>query len=287
LAGDPARLADEAAAFSMFGEARWIRVTGASDDLLPSVAALLQAEQAGNPVVLLAGALKPTSKLLKLCLDSRAAMALASYMPEGRNAEQIAIGIARDLGLRLNPDLARGIVGLSGGDRALMAGEIEKLALYLDVSPEQPGEATAEALGALSAETLEQDLGALVNAVMGGDVSALSHELATLAALNVSLAGALRVLIGRAMLIAQIRAAFERGGRVEAAMDSAGRAVFWKERDVVQRQVRRWDSKGIARVLTRLSAAERASRSSGNAGEVLVAQELLAITRQAAREKAG
>jgi DNA polymerase-3 subunit delta len=54
--------------------------------------------------------------------------------------------------LRLSTDLARRIADLTGNDRALMAGEIEKIALFLDASPAHPVEATAEALDALSAE---------------------------------------------------------------------------------------------------------------------------------------
>ena len=69
---------------------------------------------------------------------------------DAREAEQIAMATARENGLRLPQELARRIVDLANGDRALMAIEIEKLVLYLDAAPEQPREATAEALDALS-----------------------------------------------------------------------------------------------------------------------------------------
>src|SRR3546814_1879050 len=42
---DPARLADEAASISLFGGARWIRVTLAGDEALPAIEGLLQAAQ--------------------------------------------------------------------------------------------------------------------------------------------------------------------------------------------------------------------------------------------------
>jgi DNA polymerase-3 subunit delta len=282
LKADPARLADEAASFSMFGDRRWIRVTPVGDEAAPAVEALLEAPQAGNPVVAVAGALRNTSKLVKLCLDSRAAMACISYVPDARDAEQIAVGIARERGLRLPAGLARRIVGLTGGDRALMSGEIEKIALYLDAAPDRPAEATAEALNALSADSVEEDSGALVNAVLGGDIRAMNREVVRLGA---NLVGALRPLQNRAILIADIRTDFDRIGRVEDAVKAAGKAVFWKDEKAVQRQVRLWDAPGIARVIARLGAAERASRSGRGSAETLVAHELLAIARQAARER--
>ncbi len=285
LREDPARLSDEAASFSMFGDKRWIRLNGIGDESLPAITALLEAEAAGNPVIAIAGALKATSKLVKLATDHRAAMAFISYQPDAREADQIAMALAREGGLRLSADLARQISELGGGDRALMSGEIEKLILYLDAAPDHPREATAEALDALSAESFDDDVSPLVNAVMGGDLKAMHRELTRLKVVGANMGAVLRPLISRAMLLANIRVEFDRSGRLDAAVDSAGKAVFWKDKGAVQRQVRLWDASGIGRVIQRLAYAERASRSSRNAGDVLVRHELLAITRQAARDR--
>ena len=286
LKDDPARLADEAASFSMFGDRRWVRITGMGDESAPALSALLEAEAAGNPVIAIAGALKPTSKLLKLALDHKAAMALISYQPDAREAEQIAIGIAREGGLRLPTELARRIVDLANGDRALMAGEVEKLILYLDAAPERPCETTAEALEALSADNPDTEIGPLVNAVLGGDLKAMHKELQRLAETGAAMASVIRPLLTRAMLIANIRADFDASGRLDGAVEAAGKAVFWKEKGLVTRQVRQWDAVGVARVIQRLLDAERATRSGRGTGDLMVRQELLTIARQAARERA-
>lgn len=285
LRDDPARLSDEAASFSMFGDKRWVRINGMGEESLPALTALLTAEAAGNPVIATAGALKGTSKLLKLVLDSPLAMAFVSYQPDGREAEQIAVAIAREGGLRLGSDLARRIVDLANGDRALMAGEVEKLILYLDAAPDRPCEATAEALDALSADNPDADSAPLVNAVLGGDLRAMHRELGRLAESGTAMAAVLRPLLTRAMLIANIRLSFDGSGRLDAAVEAAGKQVFWKEKGVVTRQVRLWDAHGIARAIQRLALAERASRSGRGLGDLMVRHELLAIARQAARER--
>lgn len=285
LRDDPARLTDEAASFSMFGDKRWVRIAALGDDCMPAVTALLEANAAGNPVLAFGGALKGTSKLLKLVLDSPMAMAFASYQPDAREAEQIAVGLAREGGLRLASDLARRVADLANGDRALMAGEIEKLILYLDAAPDRPCDATAEALDALSADNPDSDAAPLVNAVLGGDLRAMNRELARLAEAGTAMAAVLRPLLTRAMLLANIRADFDDSGRLEGAVEKAGKQVFWKEKGVVTRQVRLWDATGIARVIQRLSQAERASRSGRGTGDLLVRHELLTIARQAARER--
>lgn len=284
LRADPARLADEAAAISMFGDRRWIRVSGAGEESVPAIDALLGAAQAGNPVIAMAGAIRTTSKLAKLCLDHPLAMAFASYVPDEREAAQIAVAIAREQGLRLPPEIARRIAGVAGNDRALMAGEVEKLALFLDAAPDRPAEATMEAYEALSAEAVEADIGPLVNAVLGGDIDVLHHELAMLAAGGTPLAAVTRPLLARAMLIGAIHAEAERGGGgLDRAIEAQGKAIFWKDKGHVQRQARNWPPATVARLMHRLLAAERATRDSRGPGEVAVRQELLTIARQAAR----
>lgn len=285
LKDDPARLTDEAASFSMFGDKRWVRINGMGEESLAALTALLEAEAAGNPVIATAGPLKATSKLLKLSLDSSKAMAFASYQPDAREAEQIAVAMAREGGLRLSPELAKRIVDLANGDRALMGGEIEKLILFLDAAPDRPCEATAEALDALSADNPDTDAAPLVNAVLGGDLRAMHRELGRLAETGTAMAAVLRPLLTRAMLLANIRASFDDSGRLEAAVEAAGKQVFWKEKGIVTRQVRLWDAHGVARVIQRLSQAERASRSGRGLADLLVRHELLAIARQAARER--
>jgi DNA polymerase III subunit delta len=213
LKNDPARLADEAASMSMFGDKRWIRLSNVGEESLPAIDALLESAQAGNPVIALGGALKSSAKIVKRCLDHPAVMALASYLPDEREAAQIATNMARERGLHLASPLAHRICALTGGDRALMAGEIEKIALYLDASPEHPMDATAEALDALSAESVEGDIGPLVNAALGGDLDVLNHELAMMDVRGVHLAGVFRPLLTRAMMIAAIRAELDRTHR--------------------------------------------------------------------------
>jgi DNA polymerase-3 subunit delta len=126
----------------------------------------------------------------------------------------------------------------------------------------------------------------LVNAVLGGDLKAMHRELASLAETGTAMASVIRPLLSRAMLVANIRTAFDSSGRLESAVESVGKAVFWKEKGLVSRQVQTWNAPGIARVIQRLLEAERSSRGGRGLGDLMVRHELLAIARQAARERA-
>ena len=130
LKADPARLADEAASISMFGGARWILVEPAGDEIVPALEALLEAPAAGNPVAVVAGALKPASKLLKLALAAPGALAFASYVPDARDADRLALDMARARGAdhppRRRPPDRRVLRRQPGADRP-GAGQVRAL----------------------------------------------------------------------------------------------------------------------------------------------------------------
>lgn len=283
LKGDPARLADEAAAISLFGGARYIVVEPAGEESVPAVEALLEASGAGNPVILLAGALKPASSLLKLALAEPAALAFASYLPDPRDAERLVVDMAREHGLQMSSDVARRIAEAGGGNRAIIAQELAKYALFLDAAPDRPQPIDHDAIDAIGAASEEGDLSRLVDSVSGGDAATLQAELIRLSSEGIEGIALIRALLRRMTLLTRLRSEVERGSSVSAAMASQGKAIFWKEKDAVAAQVSRWRSDLLAKCVSRLVEAERQAKASGGLGPVAVDEELFAICRQAAR----
>lgn len=287
IKGDPALLADEAASISLFGGARHIRLAlSNAEDALLAVQALVEAPTAGNPVVAIAGALKATSGLLKFALGHPAILAFASYAPEGQQADRLAASMARDAGLRLaNPEIAKRLAAAAAGDRAVLLREIEKLALYLDADPDHPVELDHATLDLLGADSDEGDMSRVVDAVMSGNPAMLGVELARLAAVGIEGIPLLRSVLKRVHLLIQLRAQVDEGSHVEAVMNSAGKAIFWKEKPAVQRQLGLWDSPRLATALHRLMDAERALKASGTLGTAMGDEALLTISRAAARKR--
>jgi len=283
LRGDPARLTDEAAAISMFGGARWILVEPAGDETLPALEALLEAPAAGNPVVLVAGGLKPASKLLKLALAAPAALAFASYPPDGREAGQLVLGMARAAGLVMRPDVANRVAASCGGNRAIIEQELAKFALYAGASPEAPQPVDHDVVDALGAAADEGDMARLVDSAASGNAAALEAELVRLHAEGLEGITLIRAMLRRMALLARLRAEVEAGSEPGAVMASAGKSIFFREKDGIERQLRRWPSELIAKAMTRLSDAERQVKSAGAVGPVAADAELFAICRQAAR----
>jgi DNA polymerase-3 subunit delta len=285
ITADPALLTDEAASISMFGGARHIRVEGASDACLGAVEALLEAPAAGNPVVLIGGALRKDSKLVKLVSGHATGMVHASWQPDAGDIDQVAMELGRAQGLRIGRELARRLSASSGGDRAVLASEIEKLALYADASPDQPREADHAMLDAIGADMGEADLTRFTDAVLGGDEAVLDAEITRLVQEGREGVGLVRALLPQLVQLAAIRTEIDRGTSPSQAVDKAGRAIFWKQKDKMAGYAMRWPSTRIARAIERISEAGREIMRASSPGPIAVDAELFTIARQAGRSR--
>ncbi len=288
LKADPARLADEAAALSLFGGSRfvWVTLGDGGDEALAAVDALLAAPTAGNPVLILGGNISATSKFVKRIEGDGRTSSCICYEPNPAEMHEIIRGLARERGLTVDGESVRMLAGLTANDRALAARELDKLALYLDASPQTPRQLTPDAVAALGADTQEEDIGGLVNAMLGGDADRLMRMLAEAEMAGLSPIRLFRTLAARVDVLARLRPEVDRGTAASRAVDSAGRAVFFKEKAAVADQLARWRSPHLARLIHRILATEAALKQEKTAGFVLFRQLAADMCRQAAATRA-
>jgi len=281
LREQPGRLADEAASLSLFGGARYVRLTGVEEGALEAVTLLLGAERAGNPVIAIGPGLKASGKLVKAAVAAPGALAFACYVPEGIDATRLATTVAREHGLRLTGDVPQRLAAATGGDRAILAREIEKLALYLDAAPDRPRDADGEALDAVGADLGDTELFHAIDAVLDGRVAEIGSALAGLG--DGTAVPLMRQLSRRLIALAELRSDMDKGASVDEVLER--HRVFFREKAATGRALRRWNAAQIARAIERVRLTERALMHSGSAGEVLADAECTAIARVAARAR--
>ena len=245
---DPASLVDEAGAMSLFGGRRAVWIEPATKDIEEGVAALLEAPASESPVIAIAGALTKTSALLKLAEASPLAIAYASYAPEGQDAARMVIDLGRRFGLKVAPPVAERLAGQCGNDQAIVAQELQKLALFIDASPHAPKELDHEAIDAVGADTAEGDYSRLADLALAGDVAELGAELSQLPPGGSEAIPVVRSLQRRLLMLAPARARVERGERVDAVMTSLGKSLFWKDKPIVAKMLSQWDGERLARI---------------------------------------
>ncbi|MCG2842831.1 DNA polymerase III subunit delta [Sandaracinobacter sp. RS1-74] len=276
LRSDPGRLADEAASVSMFGGRRVIRVTGAGEAAQEAVRLLLAAPVAGNPVVMLAGELTKASGLRKLAEESPLALALISYPLEGRDLANWLAREAQERGLRLDGAVAERLLATSDGDTGILASELDKYALYLDSSPGEPKRLERAHVAALGADSAEEDMAALVSAVVAADRRAVERQLRLLA--DGSAIPALRAMARRLVQMAEARAAMESGADPRSAVKGLRPPVYpFREQDLLAAALPQWPMARIRRALSAMLEGERLIKTAGGPGDTAGWQAILGL----------
>lgn len=277
LKKNPGLLADEAASPSLFGDARLIRAT-VGEESLEALQLLLDAQRTGSPVIALAPSVKASARIVKLALDSPRAVAVASYEPSPADLDKLVAAMLAAQGLRPAPGLARRLADAAAGDRAVIAREVDKLALYLDAAPERPHDAALADLDAIGAEWGEGEQAAAVDALIEGKPAELGAGLARLDEGGASPIPWLRALQRRLIALGEMRAAIDRGEPADAVMKR--HRVFFRDEAKVTRDLRRWTPAMIATALSRVRDAELAVMRTGNAGAVAAEHAAVDLARR-------
>ncbi|MEO7365223.1 MAG: DNA polymerase III subunit delta [Sphingomicrobium sp.] len=286
LRSDPALLADEAGAMSLFGEPRAIWVEPAGDEIADAVDAVLGAAAAESPVIFIAGGLRKTSSLLKLADGHRLALTHASYAPEGHDAERMVAEVGRAHGLRIAPGVAARIADACGNDQAIVGQELAKFALYVGAAPESPKELDHDAVDAVGADVPEGDFLRLADLALSGSLSEVSEELARLSSGGSEAITVIRALQRRLLVLAPLRARVDAGEHSAAVMTSLGKSLFWKDKPLLEKLLATWDSRGLETVAERAGKLERSlMRGDPPPPTEALGEELAAIARRASRRR--
>ena len=282
---DPASLPDEAGAMALFGGPRAIWIEPCGDEVTDGVAALLEAATIESPVIAIAGALRKTSSLLKLAESHGDAVAIVSYVPEGGNAARMVMNLARSEGLMVDKAVAERIADEAGCNQAVVVSELVKYALFLGATPDSPKPLTHETVDLIGCGGSDGDLQKLGDLALGGAVSELLEEMESSGLAAKDGITVLRALQRRLLMVAPLRARIADGESPHGVMASAGRAIFWKDKDFVERLLRTWSPEQIAKLVDRTAEVEKELMGSDVPEVAAIAEHLVAVARSAQRRR--
>lgn len=281
LRKEPARLADEAASLSLFGDARVVQVGPVGEEALEAFTLLLAAATTEHPVIATAPAIRASAKIVKLALDSPRALAVGCYPPNGAEADRLVTALLGEHGLRPAAGVAQRLAEAAGGDRAVIAQEAEKLALFLDAARDRPHDCGHDTLDAIGADLGEAETTRLLDALIDGRAADLGAELARLTETGTSPIPWLRQLQRRLVGLGEMRTAIDRGEPVDAVMKR--HRVFFRDEARTAAALRRWTPAMLTAALAQVRGAERAVMAPSTAGTVLADAAMLGLARRVER----
>ena len=278
LAGDPARLGDEAAAQSLSGGRRVVRVRDGDDALAAPVKAFLAAPVGEALVVVEAGDLPARAALRKAVEAAALGATMPCYRDDQRSLSAVIVASLAEAGLEAAPDALAYLAANLGGDRLLTRRELEKLALYMASHDARVELEDAQVCVGDSAALSLEDLG---YAVGSGDPSGVIRALERTLREGAHPVRALRAVARHFQRLHLAAGLLAQGVPLESALKRLRPPPFWKVAARFGAQARAWPLPALAAAGVRLIDCERACKRTGAPAEALCARALLDLARAA------
>lgn len=277
---DPARLADEAAARSLMGGRRLVRVRDARDRTVDALANAFTGPETDTLIVVEAGELKKASGLRRLFEDKRRDLAaLACYLDGARDLARVIRETLEAAGVRIVPEAVQFLSDRLGGDRIASRTEIDKLALLAGHGGSIDLNTAMESVG----DGAALDIDALISAAAEGRAEGLVPRLERAFRQGESPIRVLRMAQGHFQRLHLAATRSADGRSPDEAVRSLRPPVFQMAVESMTRQVSRWTPTALAVALARLGQAEIRCKSTGFPDEAECGQALIDIARMALR----
>ncbi len=259
LKADPALLADEAAAISLTGGKRLVRLRSAGDDCATALKAVLDGPAADALIVVEAGDLAPRSTLRRLAESHDRAAALPCYADDEDAVSRLIEHTVRSAGARIEPDALAFAIGHLGNDRAATRMEAEKLALFAGEGGTIALEDAVACLGDSAALSLDD----IAFAAGAGDMAGLSTALDRAAAEATAPVTILRAAGRHFQRLDAVQTLVAGGMDARTAMTRLRPPVFFRRQAAFRGQLSRWPQGRILAALARLNRAEIECKTTG------------------------
>lgn len=288
LKADASRLVDEARSTSLFGGSRHILAKVNGEEAHDALRAYLEmadlCEMAGAcPVLVVATSATDKSRSAKLLIDRGDALVAMFHAPDIKDVRGSINTMLAAAGIKASGELSDRLAHASTMDLRIARSEVDKLALYLDSTPQTPKTATMDVFEEICARTADDDLPPIVNTVLGGDVKKLPAELRRIREQGINPVTIALALERRAAQLAGLAARMT--PREDLTRFLERQNVFFRDRRPIEEQLRRWPSHKLDRLVGRLTELHRALLGNSQGADLMLAQSLAQITRVAASRR--
>jgi DNA polymerase-3 subunit delta len=280
LAGDPARLSDEAAQLSLTGGRRVVRVRGAGDALTKLFAGFLESTPGEAFIVVEAGELPSRSALRRAFEAARSAVAIGCYPDTPRELAAVIRETLAANRVTASRDAGQFLVEHLGGDRLLTRSELEKLALYAG----DGGRIEVEGARLSVSDTAALELDDAVMAAAEGDAARLERVLGRVLQEGESPVSVTRALLRHLHRLHVLAARLASGTVLEEVMRAARPPIFFKQEDSFRRQLGLWTEARLRPLLDRVAIAELHMKTTGLPAETICREAMLAVAQSARQQ---
>ena len=281
LKDDPARLLDEAQAYSFSGQPMVIRVTGVTDAALSSVKNVMAHDSVIGQIVLEAGMLTNKSKLRQFIEKSKEAVAIGCYTDTQRDLDQLIHDITNTYGIGIAPSAKAYLISHLGADHMASRSELEKLCLYAHGTASLGLADVQACIGDGSQHKIDDAIYAIAN----GDVAGLENMLGKLVEQGQSPIAVIRRALAYFQKLHLASGQLAAGQSVDAIARAQRPPLYFTALDHFKRHISAWNRTDIETALDLLFQCEIDLKGGIAGPELSASRTLLRLAMVAKRRR--
>jgi DNA polymerase-3 subunit delta len=279
---DIARLTDEAAALSLTGGRRVVRLREVTDAAATTAVQAVLSSPASALVVIEGAGLPARSRLRQLLDAAPEGAAIGCYPEDARALSETIRGWLSAARVQIDREALAWLVTQLGADRTATRAEIEKLALYAGSGGTVDLQVAMTCVGDLAGLSLDDALFAATE----GDVVTTDRAIELAVAEGATPVGIIRAGLLHLQRLHRARLAMDEGLSSADATKAARPPVFFRRLGAFSRALSLWSTSMLTAALAGLAEAERACKRTGAPDLTICRNAVLALARRAATVRA-
>jgi len=256
---------------SLFESAKIIMINRASDKIYNIVLDLIERNIANVKIIINAGVLETRSKLRSLFEKDKDLICIPTYPDNNDTLARLAANIFRKENITISQQNINLIVEKCNGDRKNLKIEIEKIKIF---GKDKKRISTGEILKLINLSE-NYELSELI------DNSLAKNKNKIISILNENNYNAedciiiLRTFLSKAKRIHKLAIELEKNHDINKTINSAKPPIFWKDKEIVKVQLKKWKSKKIKVLINKINDIELKIKKNYNNSVLIVTNFIL------------
>ena len=259
---------------SFFEEEKLIIINNATDKTLRFVELILEKQITDTKIILISGILETKNKLRNFFEKNESVLCIPFYPDDFKTLNLIANNFLKKIRISISNEALNLIIERAMGSRINLKNELKKIEMYLI----DKKKIEISDIYKLTNQSDNYDSGTLVNNILAKNKRKVSLILNENNYQNDDVIIILRTFLAKTKRILNILETHNSGGSLDQTINSYGPPIFWKEKEIVKKQIQNWSKSKIYKLIEEINELELTSKKFPDMSLILLRNFILEKT---------
>ena len=259
---------------SFFEEEKLIIINNATDKTLRFIELILEKQITDTKIILISGILETKNKLRNFFEKNESVLCIPFYPDDFKTLNLIANNFLKKIRISISNEALNLIIERAMGSRINLKNELKKIEMYLI----DKKKIEISDIYKLTNQSDNYDSGTLVNNILAKNKRKVSLILNENNYQNDDVIIILRTFLAKTKRILNILETHNSGGSLDQTINSYRPPIFWKEKEIVKKQIQNWSKSKIYKLIEEINELELTSKKFPDMSLILLRNFILEKT---------